>query len=61
MTAKPSDFKIGTEFFGAVNFTHFKVINIYRKVPKQKGKRKYPKKTLISYQNRITKKSIPLI
>ena len=57
MTAKPSDFKIGTEFFGAVNFTHFKVIDIYRKAPKRKGKRKYPQKTLISYQNVQTNKT----
>lgn len=58
MTAyhKPSDFKIGTEFFGAVNFTHFKVLNIYRKAPKQKGKRKYPQKTFVCYQNKKTKK-----
>lgn len=58
MTAyhKPSDFKIGTEFFGAVSFTHFKVIDIYRKAQKTQGRRKYPKKTLISYQNKKTKK-----
>lgn len=53
---KPSDFKIGTEFFGAVSFIHFTVVNIYRKAPKHKGKRKYPKKTFVSYQNTQTQK-----
>lgn len=58
MTAyhKPSDFKIGTEFFGAVSFTHFKVINIYHKVVKTKAGKKFSKKTYVSYQNKKTKK-----
>lgn len=48
---KPSDFKIGQEFFGAVNYTRFRIVNIYRA-----AKRSSKLKTYVDYQNIATKK-----
>ena len=60
MTAyhKPSDFRIGTEFFGAVSFTHFKVINIYHKVVKTKAGKKLSKKRMFPIRIKKQRKSI---